>query len=172
MAAVGLGAPMAGSLLGAAGAATAQPREAEPTPTRRGGGGTLRILMWDAPTLLHPHFGRGLRDFTVQRIFYEPLAAAAADGTLVPVLAEDIPSRKANTLAKDGQWVTWRLKRNVVWHDGAPFTADDVIFNWEFALDPATAAGTRASYGEITRSDRPGPDTREGAAPEPPPPPA
>ena len=95
MAAVGLGAPMAGSLLGAAGVATAQPREAEFTPTRRGGGGTLRILMWDAPTLLHPHFGRGLRDFTVQRIFYEPLAAAAPDGTLVPVLAEEIPSRKA-----------------------------------------------------------------------------
>src|SRR6266853_3616170 len=154
MAAVVLGAPMAGSLLGAAGVATAQPREAEFTPTRRGGGGTLRILMWDAPTLLHPHFGRGLRDFTVQRIFYEPLAAAAPDGTLVPVLAEDIPSRKANTLAKDGQWVTWRLKRNVVWHDGAPFTADDVIFNWEFALDPATAAGTRASYEDITRIDR------------------
>jgi len=154
VAAVGLGAPMARSLLGAAGVATAQPREAEFTPTRRGGGGTLRILMWDAPTLLHPHFGRGLRDFTVQRIFYEPLAAAAPDGTLVPVLAEDIPSRKANTLAKDGQWVTWRLKRNVVWHDGAPFTADDVIFNWEFALDPATAAGSRASYEEITRIER------------------
>ena len=154
MAAVGLGAPMAGSLLGAAGVVTAQPREAEFTPTRRGGGGTLRMLMWDAPTLLHPHFGRGLRDFTVQRIFYEPLAAAAPDGTLVPVLAEDIPSRKANTLAKDGQWVTWRLKRNVVWHDGAPFTADDVIFNWEFALDPATAAGTRASYEDITRIER------------------
>jgi peptide/nickel transport system substrate-binding protein len=153
MAAFGLAAPLAGRLLGAAGAA-AQPRETEFTPTRRGGGGTLRILMWDAPTLLHPHFGRGLRDFTVQRIFYEPLAAAAPDGTFVPVLAEELPSRKAGTLAKDGQWVTWRLKRNVVWHDGAPFTADDVIFNWEFAVDPATAAGTRASYEDITRIER------------------
>jgi peptide/nickel transport system substrate-binding protein len=154
MAAAGLGAPMAGSLLGAAPAATAQPREAEPTPTRRGGGGTLRILMWDAPTLLHPHFGRGLRDFTVQRVFYEPLAAAAPDGTFVPVLAEEIPNWKAGTLAKDGQWVTWRLKRNVQWHDGAPFTADDVIFNWEFAIDPGTAAGTRAAYDEISRIER------------------
>jgi peptide/nickel transport system substrate-binding protein len=112
------------------------------------------MLMWDAPTLLHPHFGRGLRDFTVQRIFYEPLAAAAPDGTFVPVLAEEIPSWKAGTLAKDGRWVTWRLKRNVQWHDGAPFTADDVIFNWEFAIDPSTAAGTRAAYDEIARVDR------------------
>ena len=154
LAAAGLGGPMAGHLLGAAGVATAQPREAEFTPTRRGGGGTLRILMWDAPTLLHPHFGRGLRDFTVQRIFYEPLAAPAADGTLVPVLAEELPNRKAGTLAKDGQWVTWRLKRNVLWHDGTPFTADDVIFNWEFAVDPTTAAGTRAAYEDITRIEK------------------
>ena len=116
LAAAGLGGPVAGHLLGAAGAAAAQPREAEFTPTRRGGGGTLRILMWDAPTLLHPHFGRGLRDFTVQRIFYEPLAAPAADGT--------------------------------------PFTADDVIFNWEFAVDPTTAAGTRAAYEDITRIEK------------------
>ena len=154
MAAVGLGAPLAGSLLGGTPGATAQPREAEFTPTRRGGGGTLRILMWDAPTLLHPHFGRGLRDFTVQRIFYEPLAAPAPDGTFVPVLAAEMPDLKAGTLAKDGQWVTWRLKRNVQWHDGAPFTADDVIFNWEFAIDPATAAGTRAAFDEVSRIER------------------
>ena len=152
--ALGVGAPMAGRLLGAAGVAQAQPRETELSPIRRGGGGTLRVLMWDAPTLLHPHFGRGLRDFAVQRIFYEPLAAASADGTFVPVLAEELPSRKGGTLARDGQWVTWRLKRGVVWHDGAPFTADDVIFNWEFAIDPATAAGTRAAYEDITRIER------------------
>ena len=152
--AFGIGAPMAGRLLGAAGVAHAQSSEPAFTPTRRGGGGTLRILMWDAPTLLHPHFGRGLRDFAVQRIFYEPLAAPAGDGTLVPVLAEELPSLKAGTLAKDGQWVTWRLKRGVVWHDGAPFTADDVIFNWEFALDPATAASTQAAYEDISRIER------------------
>jgi peptide/nickel transport system substrate-binding protein len=154
LAAAGLGAPVAAHLLGAAGVANAQPRETEFTPTRRGGGGTLRMLMWDAPTLLHPHFGRGLRDFTVQRIFYEPLAAPAADGTFVPILAEELPSRKAGTVAKDGQWVIWKLKRNALWHDGAPFTADDVIFNWEFAIDPATAAGTRAAYDDIARIER------------------
>jgi peptide/nickel transport system substrate-binding protein len=152
--AVGLAAPMVGRLLGGAGLASAQPPEPEFTPTRRGGGGTLRILMWDAPTLLHPHFGRGLRDFTVQRIFYEPLLAAAPDGTFVPVLAEELPNHRAGTLAKDGRWVTWRLKRNVVWHDGAPFTADDVIFNWEFAIDPTTASGSRAAYEDITRIER------------------
>ena len=38
--------------------------------------------------------------------------------------------------------VTWKLKQGVTWHDGKPFTADDVVFNWEYAKDPATAAYT------------------------------
>jgi len=37
----------------------------------------------------------------------------------------------------------------VKWHDGKPFTADDCIFNWEYAKDPATAAVTIASYKDI-----------------------
>src|SRR5262249_56301360 len=83
---LGLAAPLAAQMLGSAGPAVAQPRDAGFTPTKRGGGGDLRILMWDAPTMLHPHFGRGLRDVTASRLFYEPLAAPAADGTFVPVL--------------------------------------------------------------------------------------
>ncbi|HEV8440362.1 MAG TPA: peptide ABC transporter substrate-binding protein [Methylomirabilota bacterium] len=149
----GLTAPMAAQLLG--GTAAAQPREAPAfTPTKRGGGGDLRILMWDAPTLVHPHFGRGLRDFSVSRIFYEPLAAPAPDGTFYPVLADDIPTVKNGGLAKDGQWAIWRLKRNVTWHDGTPFTADDVVFNWQFAVEPANATSSRASFEEVSRIEK------------------
>ena len=154
MVGLGLTAPMAAQMLASAGIAEAQqPREAF-NPTKRGGGGDLRILMWDAPTLLHPHFGRGLRDFTASRIFYEPLAAATPDGTFVPVLAEDVPSQKNGGIAKDGLSVTWRLKRGVTWHDGKPFTADDVVFNWEFAVDPATAASTKGAFDEVARVEK------------------
>ena len=45
--------------------------------------------------------------------------------------------------------VTWKLKRGVQWHDGKPFTADDVVFNWEYASDPATAAVTIGSYKDV-----------------------
>src|SRR5262249_58600853 len=119
MVGLGLTAPMAIGLLASTGVATAQPQSqpAGPTPTKRGGGGALRILMWDAPTVLHPHFGRGLRDLTASRLFYEPLAAPTAAGTFAPVLASEIPSVKNGGLAKNGQWVIWRLKKDVVWHD-------------------------------------------------------
>jgi peptide/nickel transport system substrate-binding protein len=42
--------------------------------------------------------------------------------------------------------VIWKLKKDVQWHDGKPFTADDVVFNWEYAADPATAATTISAY--------------------------
>jgi len=45
--------------------------------------------------------------------------------------------------------VTWKLKKDVQWHDGHPFTADDVVFNWEYAADPATAATTIGSYQDV-----------------------
>jgi peptide/nickel transport system substrate-binding protein len=155
MVGLGLTAPMAAQMLAGAGiAAAAEPApEAGFTPTRRGGGGDLRILMWDAPTLLHPHFGRGLRDLTASRLFYEPLAAPTPDGAFAPVLAEEMPTVKNGGVAKDGQWVIWRLKRKVAWHDGRPFTADDVVFNWTFAIDPDNATSTRAIFDEVLRVD-------------------
>jgi peptide/nickel transport system substrate-binding protein len=45
--------------------------------------------------------------------------------------------------------VTWHLKKNVQWHDGQPFTADDCVFNWEYARDPATASVTIGSYQNV-----------------------
>ncbi len=160
MAAVGIGAPMAAAMLSSAGVAAAEPlREPLFVPLRRGGGGDLRILMWDAPTMLHPHFGRGLRDLTASRLFYEPLATPAPDGTFVPVLADEIPTLKNGGLSRDGQWVIWRLKKNVIWHDGMAFTADDVIFNWTFAIDPANATSTRAAFEEVSRVEKIDPHT-------------
>jgi peptide/nickel transport system substrate-binding protein len=66
-----------------------------------------------------------------------------------PILAESIPGLEDGSLAKDGKSVTWKLKKGVTWHDGQPFTADDLIFNWQYAKDPATAAVTVANYKDI-----------------------
>jgi peptide/nickel transport system substrate-binding protein len=118
-------------------------------PTRRGGGGTLKVLWWQAPTLLNPHFATGTKDQDASRVFYEPLAGWDADGDLAPVLAAEIPSIENGSLAKDGLSVTWKLKQGVKWHDGQLFTADDAVFTWRFAADPATAATTIGSYQDI-----------------------
>ena len=150
MVALGLTGPMAAQMLTYSGVpAAAAAEKFIYKPTKRGGGGALKVLWWQGPTLLNPHFAIGTKDQDASRIFYEPLAGWDPDGDLFPVLAAEIPSRENGGLAADGKSVTWKLKRDAKWHDGKPFTADDVVFNWEYAKDPATAAVTIGSYKDV-----------------------
>jgi len=150
----GLTMPMAANLLSVADVAHAQPKTAPAAATRRGGGGQVRMLYWAAPTLLNPHLAVAPKDFESSQLFYEPLADIDTDGTIVPVLAAETPSIANGSVARDGMSVVWRLKRGVTWHDGRPFTAGDVIFTWQYAADPATAATSAGSYQSIDRVDR------------------
>jgi peptide/nickel transport system substrate-binding protein len=146
---LGLTAPMATQLLAIGGVAMAQ-SPSPYKPTKRGGGGPLKLLWWQGPTLLNPHFATGTKDQDGSRVFYEPLACWDPDGNMKLVLAAEIPSIENGGLAADGKSVTWKLKPGVKWHDGKPFTADDVVFNWEYAKDPATATVTIGVYRDIT----------------------
>src|SRR5258708_8470720 len=101
MMAAGLAAPMAAQLLAHSGVAMAQSRPSY-KPTRRGGGGPLKLLLWQAPTLLNPHFATGNKDREATRMFYEPLAGWDNDGNLRPALAAAIPGPQGGTLAPAG----------------------------------------------------------------------
>ena len=153
---VGLGVtpPMAAQILTAAGVAQAQPRPSGPGPTRRGGGGPVRMLYWAAPTILNPHLAIAPKDLEASQLFYEPLADIDTDGNVVPVLSQETPSVANGGVAPDGTWVQWRLKRGVTWHDGRPFTADDVAFTWQYAADTASATTSTGSYRDIDRVER------------------
>ena len=150
MVALGLTAPLAGMMLAQGGGARAAETPAGYTPAKAGGGGPLKLLFWQGPTLLNPHFAIGTKDQEACRIFYEPLAAWDDDGHLVPVLAAAIPSAQNGAVAADGRSVVWTLKPGVTWHDGQPVTADDLVFTWRYAMDPATAATTIGSYRDVT----------------------
>jgi peptide/nickel transport system substrate-binding protein len=148
MVGLGLTAPMAGMLLMHAGVANSQAGPAY-KPTKRGGGGALKTLWWQGATLLNPHFATGTKDQEGCRVFYEPLAGWDADGNLIPILAAETPTRENGGLAADGKSVIWKLKKGVTWHDGTPFTADDCVFNWQFATDPGTAAVSIGLYKDV-----------------------
>jgi peptide/nickel transport system substrate-binding protein len=148
MMALGLSAPFVAQMLAHSGVAMAA-ANFKYLPTKAGGGGTLKLLWWQSPTLLNPHFAVGTKDQDGSRIFYEPLAGWSPDGNLVPILAAEVPSVEGGTLDKDVNWVVWKLKEGVRWHDGKPFTADDCVFNWQYAADPATAATTIGTYKDI-----------------------
>ncbi|MDH6257188.1 peptide ABC transporter substrate-binding protein [Bradyrhizobium sp. BR13661] len=153
LAAVGLTAPMANQILAIGGVAMAQSPSPYP-PTKRGGGGPLKLLWWQAPTLLNPHFATGTKDQDASRIFYEPLASWDLEGHLNPILAAEIPSLQNGGLPADAKSVTWKLKPGLKWHDGKPVTAEDLIFNWEYATDPATAAVSGSIYGDVDKMEK------------------
>ena len=148
MVALGLTAPLAAQMLTHSGVAQAQTRSTY-KPTKRGGGGTLKVLWWQGATLLNPHFAVGTKDQEGSRIFYEPLGAWDPDGNLKPVLAAQVPSVEDGTLGRDGKSVVWKIKPGVKWHDGQPMSADDVVFTWEYAKDPASATYTIGTYRDV-----------------------
>jgi peptide/nickel transport system substrate-binding protein len=77
----------------------------------QGKGGALRLLFWQAPTVVNPHLSIGSKDLTASRVVYEPLATFDRDGRLIPFLAAEIPSLKNGGVAPDGRSVTWTLKQ-------------------------------------------------------------
>ena len=108
----GLTVPMAAQMLLTSGLAQAQTASAY-KPTKRGGGGPLKLLWWQGPTLLQPHFASGTKDQEGSRIFYEPLGAWDSDGNMIPVLAAEVPSSANGGVSRDGKTITWKLKKNV-----------------------------------------------------------
>ncbi len=116
----------------------------------RGGDGLLRLLWWQAPTILNPHLAQGDKDNDASQLVLEQLANWGPDGTLIPYLATEIPSLENGGVAEDGLSVTWKLREGVKWHDGEDFNAEDVRFTWEWAANPDTTATTGGQYGVVT----------------------
>ncbi|HLW46951.1 MAG TPA: peptide ABC transporter substrate-binding protein [bacterium] len=153
---VGLGLSAAGV---AAALAAVETEPARAAAGGRGTGGVLRILYWQAPTILNPHLTGSNQDLQAARLCLEPLLTVDAAGVFTPVLATVVPSRTNGGLSADGRSVTYRLKRAVRWADGQPFTARDVIFTYRFIADKQTGSTWYASYNSIETIEAPDPYT-------------
>jgi peptide/nickel transport system substrate-binding protein len=80
------------------------------------------------------------------------LSQADPGGTLLPVLAERVPSLENGDwkLFADGRMeTTWTVREGARWHDGVPFSADDLVFSLEVGRDPQAAAFNNVGYAEI-----------------------
>ena len=140
-----------------------EPKKTVPTdegpsfePKQRGGGGQLKLLWWQAPSILNGHMSNGTKDYDAASLFYEQLLYLDADANFVMRLATELPSTENGLLDPEGKWVVWKLKQGVTWHDGKPFTADDVVFTWQYASDPSTAAVTLGNYTRIRSVEKTG----------------
>jgi peptide/nickel transport system substrate-binding protein len=107
---------------------------------------TLKLLYWQAPTILNPHLSTGFKDAEASRITLEPLASFDNQGNLIPFLAAAIPTPGNGGVAADGKSVTWKLKQGIKWSDGQPFTAQDVVFTYQFLSNPKVGAVSSGAY--------------------------
>jgi peptide/nickel transport system substrate-binding protein len=145
-------APAATTAPAAAGASPAPAATAAAKPgAAQGAGGTLKILMWQGPTILNPHLSQGTKDYIASRMCCEPLMTVSGDGKFSPVLAAEVPSKENGGLGADGKTVTYKLKKDIKWADGKPFTADDVVFTHQFVTNKETSAVTLGTYLDLEK---------------------
>lgn len=88
----------------------------------------------------------------------EGLVTTDESNTYIPVLAREIPTIQNGLIVEnpDGSLrVTWPLQEGVRWHDGEPFTSEDVCFTWRFVTSENSQTYNRDWYMGITGCEMP-----------------
>lgn len=96
--------------------------------------GQLRYAEDQAPAIVNPLFTTSMAETRVSELLFQALYADDHTLASVPQLAE------SGELSTDRLHMTVRLRENVTWQDGTPFTAKDVVFTVKAMKDPATAS--------------------------------
>jgi peptide/nickel transport system substrate-binding protein len=131
-------------------AATQAPAATEaPAQKPSGEEKVLRMINSDAPVTLNVHLSPSNADSEASRLIVEPLAAYDENGLPVPILAEEIPTLENGGMSADLLTTTWKLRKGVKWSDGTDFTADDVVFTWQYIMNPEVGSVSVGSYQAI-----------------------
>jgi len=113
---------------------------------QRGAGDELKILYWQAPTILNRHQATGTKDADASRLVTEPLASWGPDAKpIANAIASEIPTVANGGVSADFTTVTWKIRAGLKWSDGSAVTADDVAFTFAQVADPATASTTNGN---------------------------
>jgi len=89
---------------------------------------TLIFVLAAEPQPLDPNIYTTSNEAQVMREINETLIGMRSDDTFYPLLAETIPTVENGLVSKDGSVYTVKLRKGVRFHNGNPFTADDVVF--------------------------------------------
>jgi peptide/nickel transport system substrate-binding protein len=130
-----------------------------PAHAQRGADGEMKILYWQAPSILNPYLSSGVKDTEAASIVLEPLAVYDEKGDMVPRLAVEIPTLDNGGFAKDLLSITWKLKPGILWSDGTPLTADDVAFTVQYCLTPGGGCSKLANFADVDKAEAVDPQT-------------
>ena len=107
------------------------------------GADTLRINLASEPDRLDPALLYTVDGACLAVNSFAGLYTHAADGTLQPELATGY------TVSDDGLTYTFTLREGLTWSDGEPLTAEDFVYSWQRAADPANGAVYSYLYSVI-----------------------
>ena len=82
------------------------------------------------------HKGTGTKDWNASSLVLDALLSYAPDGTILPNLVTEVPTKENGGLSDDLTTVTINLQEGLLWSDGEPVTAEDVAFTWQWVTDP------------------------------------
>lgn len=98
-------------------------------------GGTLVAAWEQEPVGLDPHVTSARSSYQILENVLDTLVEMDDELNIVPALATSWE------VADDGAVWTFELRDDVVFHNGRPMTADDVVYTFERLLDPETGSG-------------------------------
>lgn len=129
--------------------------------TTRGWGAAheLTITRANDPVSLNPLFAFEQADIDVTQLYAEPLVGLSAKNQPVALLAERVPTVENGDVARDGMTLTYHLRRDARFADGASLTSKDVAFTYRAILDPRNPVTESQPYRQIERLETPDPYT-------------
>lgn len=125
-----------------------------PAMAERGADGHVNVFYWQAPSILNPYLSSGTKDVETASMVLEPLAGFDEKGNVFARLAADIPTVENGGVAADYTSITWKLKEGLVWSDGSPVTADDLVFTAEYCMHPEGGCAQLARYEGVSSVEK------------------
>ena len=116
----------------------------------RGRDGQLNILYWQAVSIMNPYLSAGTKDIEASSMVLDSLASYDAGGTLIPDLAVEVPTVANGGVSADLTTITWKLQEGLLWSDGTPVTAADVIFSWSYCTADGGGCSQLAKFDGVT----------------------
>ena len=131
-----VGAAAAVSALSACGASSSAASTAGSTASEAAGtsSSALNIMLETPVQSLDPQVATDGTSFEVIADYTDGLMQMDADGAAIPACAESYD------VSEDGKTYTFHIREDANWANGDPVTAQDFIFGWQRAVDPATAS--------------------------------
>ncbi len=115
----------------------------------------LRYATAEDVTGLNPDLSQQLTVSYLSSLTMAWLIKSDIHNNPIPELATEVPTQANGGISRDGLTITYHLRHGVTWSDGAPFTADDVIFSFRTVLNPQTNVVSRDGFDLITKLDEP-----------------